>query len=498
MKLSKITILIPLCILNITSIAKTEFNSNTNTAFEHIYKLKLNKVENLIESEIKNNHTNAFAYYLKSLNDIIKVFINEDEKSYKSLQSNINKNIKLIDKYSKQTAYCKFLKAQLLFYYGITEFKFEDYFSAGMDIREAYILLKENNKKYPEFLPNNTILGVVQSFGGTIPGTYKWIVSLFGINTSVTQGMLCLKKISDAKLDSDNEWYKFKLEAKIFEGGLYNFVLHDEKKAWEILNKCTEDWKTNLFSSYLRSSFLIKINNCDKAIEILENRPSGNEFIDLKFCNYLLGVCKLNRLDNDANIYLNEFITNFKGRNYLKSAIQKLSWYYLIKGDYDKYKFYNSKISTIGYQFTDEDKQAQKKVNSKYIPNITLLRARLLCDGGFFERAYNELEHKSSKNFSQIHDKVEFNYRMGKIFQKTDNANSSIKYYKIAMSEGKNLPHYFAMAASIEIASIFEHQGNLKDAEIYYRKALTFTKNKEYEASLEQKAKAGIARIEKK
>lgn len=476
-------------------LAKVEFSSNANSAFDEIYKLKLNKADLLIENEIKTKPENAFAYYLKSLKEIIEVFVSENENEYQNLNSNLKKNIKQIEKKAAKTPYNKFFKAQLLFYYGITQFKFDDYFSGGTNIREAYILLKENNKKYPDFLPNNTILGVIQTFAGTVPGTYKWIIPLFGINPSVDMGMKTLKKISDSKLNLNSDWHKFKLEAKIFEGGLYNFVLHDERKAWEIIDNCTSDWQTNLFSSYLRASFLIKINNNEEAIEILLKRPDSKEYIDLKFCNYLLGVSKLNRLDNDANVYLNDFITNFKGRNYLKSALQKLAWYYLIKGDYEKYRFYTSKIKNTGYLFTDEDKQAQKSTSSDYIPNITLLKARLLCDGGYPERALKELENKSSKNFGELRDRVEYNYRMGRIYQKTGNYELSTKYYKTTMETGKNLSNYYAMAASIETASIYEKQNNFKNAEIFYKKALTFTKNKEYENSLEQRAKAGLTRV---
>lgn len=497
MKFVKLIIFFGCGLLSNISEAKVEFNSNVNSAFDDVYKLKLPKADVLIENELKTNPDNATAYYLKTLSEIIKVFINENKKDYDKLSINIKKNLKIIDKRTLKSPYGKFFKGQLLFFFGITQFKFEDYISAGSHIRDAYLLLKENNKKYPDFLPNNTIMGVIQTFSGTLPGSYKWLISVFGIDPSVKDGMKTLKKISEAKLTANSEWQKFKLEARIFEGGLHNFVLHDELKAWNIINKCTDDWKINLFSSYLRASFLIKINKTEEAIDVLSNRPQSRDYENLDFCNYLLGVSKLNRLDDDADVFLSRYVVNFKGRNYIKSALQKLSWHYLIKGDYEKYNFYNLKISKSGYLFTDEDKQAQKGASSTYIPNITLLRSRLLCDGGYLERALKELENRTSKNFSEKRDKVEFNYRLGRIYQKMGKNEAAIKYFKIVMDDGETLPHYYAMSAGIETATIYESQNDLKNAEKYYRKALTFTKNKEYENSLEQRAKAGLARVEK-
>ena len=103
-------------------LAKVEFSSNANSAFDEIYKLKLNKADLLIENEIKTKPENAFAYYLKSLKEIIEVFVSENEKEYQNLNSNLKKNIKQIEKKAAKTPYNKFFKAQLLFYYGITQF----------------------------------------------------------------------------------------------------------------------------------------------------------------------------------------------------------------------------------------------------------------------------------------------------------------------------------------------------------------------------------------
>lgn len=477
--------------------AKIDFNKNCILANKDIFSLKLPKASDLLVAEINKNPENIYAVYLKGLGEIINVFINENEEAYKKLQNSIPEKLKKIEKYGGKSPYKNLFKGQLLFYYGITEAKFDDFFSAGSNIRDSYITLKNNSVKYPNFLPNNTIMGVIETFSGTVPGSFKWIINMFGVKASVVNGMKRLDKFANANVPEGSELEYFKLEAKIFQGGLFHLVLHNELKGWEIINACTSDWKTNLFSTYLRSSFLIKTGDNEHAIEILSNRPTGADYTDLKFLDYLLGVSKLSRLDKDADKYLINYINNFKGRNYIKSAIQKLAWHYLINGDYANYQLQMSKIPKVGYEFTDEDKQAAKNSAAKYIPNISLLRSRLLFDGGYYDRAYKELEGKSTKNYSEKRDQVEFIYRLARIYQKQDKHALAISHFQKAINAGQNLPHYYAMASSIEMGSIYELMNDLVNAKKYYEKALTFNKNKEYVNSLEQRAKAGLDRVSK-
>ncbi len=491
----KISIFTFLLLLVGPATARIDFNKNCNQSFDDIFKLKLPKAAIRLNAEIEKNPQNAYAYYLLGLEEIIDVFSSENEKSYKALKKSIPIKLKQIEKLGGKTAYTQFFKGQLLFYYGITQTKFNDFFSAGSTIRDSYITLKNNAVKYPKFLPNNTIMGVIETFSGSAPASFKWIINMFGVKASVRSGMNRIGKMANIQTDDDSELKYFKLEAQIFQGGMYHLILHNEKKGWDIISNCTNDWKTNLFSTYLRSSFLIKTGDNEQAIGILSNRPSGADYTNLKFLDYLLGVAKLSRLDKDADLYLISYIKHFKGRHYLKSACQKLAWYYLINGDYTNYKVYMTKITTLGYEFTDEDKQAANNAKNNTIPNISLLRARLLFDGGYYDRSYKELEGKSNKNYSELRDQLEFIYRLARISQKEKKYPQALDYFQKCINLGKNLPYYFAMASCIEMGMLYEEQGNLINAKKYYTNALNFNNNKEYVNSLEQRAKAGISRL---
>jgi tetratricopeptide (TPR) repeat protein len=494
---SKFALVFLLFLAHLSAKAKIEFNKNNQQAFENILNLKLPKANEILDTELSINPQNVYTIYLKGLSEVIQVFINENDKSYKLLQKSLPEKLKQIEKHGGKSAYTHFFKGQLLFYYGLTQAKFDDLFSSGTHIRDAYLILKNNATKYPNFLPNNTVMGVIETFSGTVPNSFKWLINMFGVKASITNGMKRIDKMASANTSHESDLEYFKLEAKIFQGGLYHLVLHDEKKGWGIINSCTNDFKTNLLSNYLRASFLIKTGENEKAISILLTQPKGKDYVEVRFLDYLLGVAKLNRLDKDADKYLISFLKYFKGRNYLKSAAQKLAWYYLIHDDFVNYHHYMNKISKIGVEFTDEDKQAAKNFTSKNIPNISLLRARLLFDGGYYDRSYKELEGKSTKNYSDKKDQVEFIYRLARIYQKQEKYQKAIIHFNKVILIGRNSPHYYAMASSIEIGLIYEILNDKVNAHKYYTKALTFTKNKEYINSLEQRANAGINRTKK-
>lgn len=75
----------------------------------------------------------------------------------------------------------------------------------------------------------------------------------------------------------------------------------------------------------------------------------------------MLGVAKLHRLDADAADYLEIYIKNFKGRNYIKEAYQKLAWSYLANGNLTGYTLNMANVLKYGKDQLDEDKTAQKE-----------------------------------------------------------------------------------------------------------------------------------------
>jgi tetratricopeptide (TPR) repeat protein len=148
---------------------------------------------------------------------------------------------------------------------------------------------------------------------------------------------------------------------------------------------------------------------------------------------------------------------------------------------------------TKGSTETEADKQALKDARSGKWPDPLLLKARLLSDGGYWQEAFGLLQGKSSASFSTTEDRLEFAYRMGRIYDGLDREDEAIAAYLTTIKLGQQRREYYAARAALQIGFIYEKRGDKALAQSYFQKVLNL-QDHEYKNSLDQKAKAGIAR----
>ena len=207
-----------------------------------------------------------------------------------------------------------------------------------------------------------------------------------------------------------------------------------------------------------------------------------------------MGYAKLHHLETQESIqYLEKFIANFKGKFYLKDVYQKLSWAYYLQGNTAAAQTARNAVLKKGSLDSDADKLAWKEAKSGVWPNILLLKARLLNDGGYNKEALQLLSSKQMDGFSKEEDKLEFAYRLGRVYDDLQQNQEAIKHYLKAIQLGEKSTEYYAARAALQIGNIYELQGNKTLAITYYKKCMEMDDH-DYKNSLDQKAKSGIAR----
>ena len=70
----------------------------------------------------------------------------------------------------------------------------------------------------------------------------------------------------------------------------------------------------------------------------------------------------------------------------------------------------------------------------------------------------------------------------------------AIKYYKKTVFAGYEKPYYFAAKAALQIALLNEQSNNINEAEKYFKICIEM-EGHQYEQGIEQKAKAGLNRL---
>ncbi|TAF50890.1 MAG: hypothetical protein EAZ62_07260 [Sphingobacteriia bacterium] len=183
----------------------------------------------------------------------------------------------------------------------------------------------------------------------------------------------------------------------------------------------------------------------------------------------------------------------FKGKFYVKEVYQRIAWAQYLQGQEQKAKATLQNLLRQGATQSDADKKAQRDALAGSLPHPLLLKARLLNDGGYNTEAFALLAGKSEDDFTQEAEKLEFAYRAARIQEDLGKTEEAIRNYKIAARKGEMRPEHFGARAALQLGMIYEARGQKDLAIVYYKKCLAM-ENHDYKDSLDQKAKAGIAR----
>ena len=467
-----------------TPVAKKAFQQVSSLRFQEAY-------SSLAHIKIKDPD-NLIVYHIENYIDFLSVFLNEDVKEFKRLEKNKNIRLNKIKSGNKNSPYYLFVQAEIHLQWAMARLKYGEYITAFNETGKAFKLLKTNQKKFPNFIANKKSLGLLHAVVGTIPDSYKWGVKLLGgLDGTIEQGK---RELEEVLTYAKSNQFIFEEETLILYAFLMLYLKNDEEKAWHILKSSKLDPKTNPLATYALANMAMKTGRNDEAINFLLNKPVSKSYHPFYFLDFLLGVAKLNRLDNDADKYLKLFVQNFKGRHQIKKAYQKLAWFQLIHGDVNGYNNYMSQCKTKGESQLDGDKNALRAANKKVIPNQILLKARLLFDGGYYRKAYQFMIKNASNNFIQKKHQLEFTYRLGRILHKMKNLPDALEAYQSTINSGKKEAYYYACNSALQMGFIFEKQKQYDRAYKYYKLCLSM-RPEQYKNSLHQKAKAGLNRL---
>lgn len=207
-----------------------------------------------------------------------------------------------------------------------------------------------------------------------------------------------------------------------------------------------------------------------------------------------MGVAKLNRLDADAISWFRRFLGETKGVSFVKDSYLRIAWIYRLERNTKLYAENINNVLLKGYTYQDKDKQAIRDA-AEPIRYTELLRARLLFDGGFYDRAGAELKDKTPANYPELHNRLEFLYRSGRIAEACNHKVQAITAYIKTIEAGKNSPWYYAANASLHLGMIYESLKDVAHARKAYHQCLDMHETA-YKNSIDNKAKAALDRLE--
>jgi len=488
-------------VLSIPSFSQYFFNLNCQQAYHSIQSLRFSEAKLRLQSEKQSNPTNLIPLYLENYIDFLTLFIGEDRSVYELLKSSKSKRISLLEKGNKDSPFYLFCLGEVHLQWAFARLKFGDLTTAALEIRKAHQLFSENEARFSTFLPNKIGLGVVHVMAGMVPDNYRWIANLIGVDGSLERGLDEISQVVGYQ-GKDDIVGLYKPEAIFYLATIAANLQKDKRSALSIIQLIqSQDGDLSLTASPLmifgRASILMKNGFNDEALSVLQQKEGNDQQYPFCYLDYLEGLCRMNRLDMSAASCFQRYLHNFRGLNYIKAAYQKLGWIALLQGDSVKYMENMLMVRQMGSSIVDEDKQALKEAHSAVLPDMILLRSRLLFDGGYYDRALKELLDNSVQSHLKSHkDLIEYSYRLGRIYHEQGNTRQALENYRQTIQRGKNDPYYYAAASAFQMGLIYENNGMTGKADSAYRLCLSI-KTPEYKTSLGQKAKAGLNRLKK-
>ncbi|NTW23143.1 MAG: tetratricopeptide repeat protein [Lentimicrobium sp.] len=473
-------------------------DKNCLKAYDLILQLRLDEARDLLEITRKANPSNNIISYLENYNDFLRIVISEEEAVFNALSPLKKKRISELEKGNVKSPWHLYCQAQVNMQWAFARIKFGEFTTAALELNRSYKLLARNQELFPDFSPNNAALGLLHVLIGSVPDNYKWIIETLSFQGTVKQGIDELK----FTLNNSESAVKFpflKSESIFLLSFItFNFSSNqDDSNFLAHLLKAPQN-KSLIAGSpllvYAASAYYLHNGENDLALNLLQTRPKGQEYYPFHYLDYLTGIAKLNKLDPGASIYFLRFVVNFKGTSFLKSAYQRLAWIELLNNNLKGYQEYMLRVRLIGNDNIDGDKQALKESGFPKPPDQTLLKARLLFDGGYYDEALLQMDKLKPANLMSPREKLEYTYRLARIYHKMGNTVKTKVYYTRSLSQGAEFPFYFAANSALQLGIIYEASGDNETARLYYEKCLGL-KYDEYRNSISQKAKAGLSRV---
>jgi hypothetical protein len=462
-----------------------------------IYELKFDEAERLLEAEAIKNQENIAVPWLSESIIFLKIFISEDQDIYDQNNQQWNKIIDRVKKVDFNNAWYRFVLSDMYMHKGLIKLKFNETISAGSDLKTAYKYLKENRKMFPSFLQDNKNYGLLACAFSSVPAKYQWLAKLIGFQGDMNTGLKEIEAyLNCSQRSRENEWLR--VEAAFIYALVQHHLNKDSEIAWKTIEPYTRNHRSNLLINYMRATVAGYSGRNDEMIDILSHKPAYQPNAPFYYMDFLLGLAKMRRLDTDADIYFKIFTVRYKGKNYIKSAYRNLSWLSLVRNDKTTALTNYSLCSKNGVAIIEEDKQAEKEAAENVLWPADIIRARLLFDGKYYDKSMALLRTIKESSLTNIRFKLEYNYRKARIYHEKLEYDEAIPIYKQVIESGKDQTYYFAAYAALQLGFIYEKQGKNDLATTYFKKARDdFDKNQEYCNSIEQKAKAGLKRLEK-
>ncbi len=468
-----------------------EFSPACRAAYEAYLALRPDEGDALIRKELLTHPDNLLPHYIADYGDFLTLLFNGDPEQRRQRAAHEAERLKRLEAGPDSDPWKRLALAGIHLHWALIRIRYGEQFHAATSFRRSFLLLKDNAERFPQFAQNNVLLGAEEAVAGTIPDQYNWLMKIFGMRGDLRRGLARLGGFVGGQPRSAPLYG----EAQIFHLYLRFYLGHEKAEAWETASDDERfPVRNELLHAFVRANLALSYRKADAAVATLRMAFATPGSADYPAFDYEMGVAQLMRLDPSASSYLDRFVSRNTGTLFTKDALQKTAYSWYLRGNMTKANASRAAIRAQGSSRTDADRQAQRFAAEGNWPHPLLLTARMLIDGGYSQQALAKLRSTSVTAFSAIPDQLEYEFRLGRALEDCGDVNTALQVFSRVLHKGRTRSEHFAARAALQMGGIYEQYRNFGEARKYYQTCLDLPEH-DFQSSIDQQAKAGLARV---
>ncbi|MFK5856390.1 MAG: tetratricopeptide repeat protein [Bacteroidota bacterium] len=463
-----------------------DVNQNCKTAWMLLMDLRIEEAKQVLANEIQVNPNNYYAYYLDQTCDAYAYIINSNDEKFDAFVNNFEKRRNIMDDHDIDSPYYLACLAEMQLQVGVFSILKGAHLSG---LRKAYSSYKNTYKnldKYPNFKQSLKIDGFFNVAISNVPPFVKWAVSFFGVSANPDYGF---------KVLYDNYESQKNIEGINAESALYIILTAKINKTPEMVYDFTRLLDTNISQTivhqYFRANIAYRIGKNEEALSILQQiNIDGNPHADIIY-SYLMGKILLRKLDDGARYYLARYLRHLEKEEYVKEINYKLALFNLVNNNRLAYSEYCEIVIDQGKDVNERDREALYDAELDYFPDVNLVKARLLLDGGYYDEFKMSIDSFNDENTGLLPYILEYDFLMGRFYAAKGDYNDAISQFVKVIELGGDEDYYFASEAALRLGNIYYEMGQKEIAKQYFEKSIKLYKSDYYEY-IEDKAAKGL------
>lgn len=471
-----------------SAFAEYKVTENMTKAWQALFDLDFATAKDLVQKELKENPKNYYAYYVDQHIDAYLMMINASQEDYENFIKQFEFRRSIMDNQNIDSPYYQLCEAEMQLQMGIFNVIYGDRITGIRRAYGAYNKFYKAQKEHPDFIYNKKMIGMFNIALSNLPPFVKYAANTFGISGDYDTGF----KIMNQYLHDVKDIKGINTEAALYI--ILGYKLNKEpEKAFQFLQSIDTSIINYRLLKYFYANVAWASGRNNQAINLLSEfkvEELKSEFLPY---NYMAGKMQMRNLDKQAEINFLYFLRKTKREGYLKEINYYLAQYYLINGDLAKFQKYKQLASEKGNEVTERDRETTYDCQLDYVPNPTLVKGKLLMDGGYTDRFKKNIENFRIENETPLPYKLEYYLLMGRYFEQKKSDQQAIDSYKKVIASGSDSDYYFASEAALRLGMYYENK-NKELSLTFYNEALDLYDSEYYEY-IKELATKGIGRL---